>query len=274
MNGNNLSVALICLLAALLSFQISAAADLSSKKLDCVIQPYATIKIGSADEGIIDEFLVTRGHQVKKGDLLARLDIRLEKLAVEQAKLLAETTIDIRLAKTQQDFRIRETRRLLQLAKNKHVSDVEVDKAKVEQHLAKLSVESAKFEHNTAQVAYQRANERLERRYIRSPVNGVIVDIEMLIGEYAHEQAHLMTMAVIDPLYVEVFVPVTYYGQIAKGMKASVVPEDPIGGSYEAEVIVVDQVFDPASRTFGVRLLLPNSEYQLPAGLRCKIMFK
>ena len=46
-----------------------------------------------------------------------------------------------------------------------------------------------------------------------------------------------------------------------------------VGGEYEAVVKVVDNVFDPASRTFGVRLNLDNSDYSLPAGLRCQLKF-
>jgi hypothetical protein len=38
-------------------------------------------------------------------------------------------------------------------------------------------------------------------------------------------------------------------------------------------VTVVDRVFDAASSTFGVRLELPNPDYSLPAGLRCRIRF-
>jgi hypothetical protein len=50
-------------------------------------------------------------------------------------------------------------------------------------------------------------------------------------------------------------------------------PEEPIGGVYEASVTVVDRVFDAASSTFGVRLDLPNLNFTLPAGLRCRIRF-
>jgi hypothetical protein len=39
-------------------------------------------------------------------------------------------------------------------------------------------------------------------------------------------------------------------------------------------VTVVDQVLDAASGTFGVRLALPNPERQLPAGIRCKVLFE
>ena len=36
---------------------------------------------------------------------------------------------------------------------------------------------------------------------------------------------------------------------------------------------VVDRVVDAASGTFGVRLELPNPNYALPAGLKCKVRF-
>ncbi len=49
--------------------------------------------------------------------------------------------------------------------------------------------------------------------------------------------------------------------------------EDPLGGDRQAAVKVVDQVFDAASGTFGVRLALANPELIVPAGLRCKVSF-
>jgi hypothetical protein len=50
-------------------------------------------------------------------------------------------------------------------------------------------------------------------------------------------------------------------------------PERPVGGSYQARVEVVDQMFDAASGTFGVRLTLPNPQRRIPAGLKCKARF-
>lgn len=82
-----------------------------------------------------------------------------------------------------------------------------------------------------------------------------------------------MKIARIDPLYVEVIVPVEQYGRIKSGMKGLVKPESPIGGKYTAEVIIVDKFVDAASGTFGVRLRLPNPTLQLPPGLKCKVLF-
>jgi multidrug efflux pump subunit AcrA (membrane-fusion protein) len=95
----------------------------------------------------------------------------------------------------------------------------------------------------------------------------------MFPGEYVHEQATVMTIAEIDPLYVEVFMPVSQYETVQPGMAANVAPELPIGGNYDAQVAVVDNVFDAASRTFRVRLVLPNADHALPAGLRCTVRF-
>ena len=82
-----------------------------------------------------------------------------------------------------------------------------------------------------------------------------------------------MKIAQIDPLNVEVFAPVELLGRIETGMVAKVQPMAPVGGSHPAKVKIVDRVVDAASGTFGVRLEIPNPEYRLPAGLRCKVIF-
>jgi multidrug efflux pump subunit AcrA (membrane-fusion protein) len=56
-------------------------------------------------------------------------------------------------------------------------------------------------------------------------------------------------------------------------MTAEVRPEFPEPRKYSARVIIVDRVIDAASGTFGVRLELPNPNYFLPAGLKCKVVF-
>jgi hypothetical protein len=46
--------------------------------------------------------------------------------------------------------------------------------------------------------------------------------------EYAYDQAHLLTLSEIDPLNVEVFVPLAQYGWISVGGAATVAPEAPV----------------------------------------------
>mgnify|MGYP000331976409 CR=1 FL=1 len=60
--------------------QAAAGVESPIRPLDCVIEPNATIKVGSPVEGILSEIAVRRGDQVKAGELLATLDMELERL--------------------------------------------------------------------------------------------------------------------------------------------------------------------------------------------------
>jgi multidrug efflux pump subunit AcrA (membrane-fusion protein) len=110
----------------------------------------------------------------------------------------------------------------------------------------------------------------VEQHQIRSPIEGVVVETLLRPGEFRDDQSPIMTLAQIDPLRVEVFVPAEFYGRVGIGDEAEVQPEAPIGGAYRARVEVVDRVLDAASGTFGVRLALPNSDRHLPGGRKVR----
>jgi multidrug efflux pump subunit AcrA (membrane-fusion protein) len=101
----------------------------------------------------------------------------------------------------------------------------------------------------------------------------VVVERYLNPGESAEDKP-ILKLAQINPLRVEVVLPVAQFGKIRKGQGAVVYPEAGIGGEYESTVSIVDQVLDAASGTFRVRLSLPNPDYALTSGLRCSIEFK
>ena len=244
-----------------------------AEQFDCVIEPRTTVDIGSPAEGILVDVLVERGDEVGKGLPLANLDSTLEEISADLARLKAANRTELDSRRAQLDYRTKEVHRLEPMREKRTASEKSFDQAEIERRLAKLSLESAKIDQRLAAVEYRRAQALLERRTIRSPVDGVVVDVLMSRGEYVHEQSQLMQIAELDPLHVEVYLPVSRYELVKKGMTASIHPEEPVGGEYQANVIVVDNVFDPASRTFGVRLELENPDYKLPAGLRCTLSF-
>jgi multidrug efflux pump subunit AcrA (membrane-fusion protein) len=87
------------------------------------------------------------------------------------------------------------------------------------------------------------------------------------------ENRPIVRLAKVDPLNVEIIVPVEHFGAIRVGMRAAVTPRYPGARMHEATVTVVDRVVDAASNTFGVRLLLPNPDLEIPGGVRCGIRF-
>src|SRR5258708_26271731 len=252
--------------------QLSAPAQRMGE-FDCVVEAKMMIKLGSPDTGIIEALKVDRDRTIKKGDVVAELDSNLQRIALELAQLKATNEGDINSERTRLVFRTSEAERAENLNAKQIVPTKVRDEAVTERNLAALALAKAELEHKMAQVDLEQARTRLDRRSIRSPVNGVVSDVTIRPGEYVYEQTPLMTIAEIDPLYVKVFVPVRYYRQVRVGTSAEVMPEEPIGGLYKAQVTMVDRVFDTASSTFGVRLELPNPNYALPSGMPCRIRF-
>ena len=263
------AVAIASLLALVSSGEAQQNAPLRSEslgELDCVIEAKMMIKLGSPETGIVETVKVDRDTTVKKGETVAQLDSELQRLAVELAQVNSE--------RKRLTYRSTEAERALALY-SRQVSSTKVrDEALTEKDLAELALSKAELEHKMAQLDLNQAQARLDRRSIRSPVNGVVADLTIRPGEYVYEQTPLMSIAEIDPLYVRVFIPARYYRQLRVGTKADVMPEEPIGGHYRAQVTVVDRVFDTASSTFAVRLELANPDYSLPAGMRCRIRFQ
>jgi multidrug efflux pump subunit AcrA (membrane-fusion protein) len=82
-----------------------------------------------------------------------------------------------------------------------------------------------------------------------------------------------MKLAKVNPLKVELIAPTEYFGLIQKGMEVEIYPEQPANQVFTATVSVVDQLIDPASGSFTVRMALPNPGDELVAGVNCMASF-
>ena len=263
----------LALLVAALPIGASAQDRDIGSGFDCLIQPTQVLKLGTPVPGLLNEVLVDRGATVKKGDVLARLESTVETASVELARARAENRSSIQAARARLEFQGRKADRMMKLRKTDNVAVSTADEAETAARVAESELREAEVNLELAKLDLGRANEILRQRTIRSPIDGVVVERKLGPGEYAFDQAHLLTVSQIDPLRVEVYVPLSQFKRIRAGMTAEVEPEDPVGGKYTATVSVVDQVFDAASGTIGVRLDLPNPGNTLPAGLKCQVHF-
>lgn len=208
----------------------------------CLIEPSMEVKVGFAVDGVLDQVLVDRGDLVEKGQLLARLHS-----GVEQA------TVDYHASKAA--FGGRKKDRTEELHRNALISKQEHDEIATDQRLAEMELREKR--------------ELLKLRTVTSPMRGVVVDRYHNPGDLVH-QTHILRLVQLDPLYVELVMPIQWLGKISVGETYEVTPQQ-IGGAYKAQVIAVDRVVDAASSTFRARLSLPNKKYELPSGLRCTV---
>nr|WP_249153740.1 efflux RND transporter periplasmic adaptor subunit [Bradyrhizobium diazoefficiens] len=247
--------------------------SLAGRDFDCLMEARVTVKLGAAVTGLVKKVLVDRGDIVKEGQAVAEMESDVQSAVVAVSRIRATNNFQMLGLTKRAEFLNRKVDRLLSLRKTEAVSQVAVDEAQTEAFIAEHGVKEAELSFKLAQSELERDEAALNLRTIKSPVDGVVTERLMYAGEYRHDANPLMTIAQIDRLNVEAFLPVSFYRQLTIGSVAEVRPEEPIGGVYKATVTVIDRVLDAASGTFRVRLTLPNADYELPAGTRCKLRF-
>lgn len=244
----------------------------SSQGLECLIYPEASVAVSGPMEGVLEKVHVDRGDLVKVGQVLATMESSVERASVVMAQARAEKESALKSGQTRVEFGDRRYVRTLEMFKKELVATKDMDEAETAKYLAEYELLDATEEKRLARADYERAKAVLELKTIRSPISGVVVERLLTSGEFT-KQAPILRLAQIDPLRVEVILPVAMFGRIKVGQTAEVHPEAPVSGTYVARVTVVDRVIDAASGTFGVRLTLPNADLKLPAGLKCRVRF-
>jgi RND family efflux transporter MFP subunit len=256
-----------------LSLLTSVKVQAGPVEFDGIIEPRLVVKIGSGMSGILEEVTVDRADLVKEGQVLARLQSGVEKASMELARTRAQFDTALHVGKTELEFAIRTQERRKELFLSHTLPLHEWDEVETRRIIAELRLKEATENKHLAEMEFRRAEEIYKRTTILSPLTGVVVERFLSKGEYVEDQ-HILTLAQIDPLYVEVIMTVEHLGLVKVGMEAMIRPESPVGGLHKAKVLIVDRIVDAASGTFGVRLELPNPHYRLPSGLKCKVIFQ
>ncbi|TFL17279.1 efflux RND transporter periplasmic adaptor subunit [Jannaschia formosa] len=240
---------------------------------ECLIAPFATVDVAAAVSGVVDEVLVSPGDVVEKGQVLARLRSDVERANADIAAERADYSTGIELGQVRLGLAQSALDRLDELSRSNIASQAALEEARADARSAELELDRADYERRLAHLEQARAEAILEQRVVRAPISGVVTARLLWPGEVAGDQAQVVTLAQLDPLEIRTFVPSDLWGAIAPGQTATVRPDPPVRGEVAATVASVDQVFDAASGTMGVRLTLPNPDRGLPAGLACRVAF-
>jgi membrane fusion protein, heavy metal efflux system len=243
-----------------------------AEPLSCLIQPYQEAEVGSQVIGVLEHVLVERGDFVKKGQPIAELNSNIERAQLAAAKVRAEATADLNAAASNNEFAQKKKVRTEDLVKKNFVSQQASEQATTEAQVAEMKWRQAREQQRLAQQELALTQTQVAQRTIRSPLSGVVAERYLSEGERVEDKP-VLKIATIDPLRVEVIVPAVYFNKIKPGMSGSVKAELTDSDVRTAKVIVVDRVIDAASNSFRVRLELPNPNYELPPGLRCKVEF-
>ena len=240
-------------------------------RFDCLIEPLTIIELGSPVQGIIQSVTVRESDLIEAGQVLATLDSSVERAALDQARARARMTGEIGSREAELELARQSKARIDELFEKSMASKQQRDEAHAKVRVAEMALRQAKDRQALAHYDYKWAEEVLNRRTVRSPISGVVVEVLAHPGEFVYENP-IMTIAQIDPLRVDVILPMEMYGQLQPGARGVVFPE--VGDrEHYATVAVIESIMDPGSSTFSARLELPNNGRLIPGGQRCEVAF-
>ena len=126
-----------------------------------------------------------------------------------------------------------------------------------------------KFE-TAAQVSKAQADlaaKRLRDTRLVSPVRGVVARRSIDRGEMAAAGMPVFTIVTMDSLDVRVGIPEAQIGQVHRGAMATISVPAMSGRTFEARITMIGVSADPTSRTYPVKLSMPNLGHALLPGM-------
>ena len=242
--------------------------------------PRERAKLGAKVDGTISEITVDEGDEIQKGQLLIALDPVDFQLDIERAEAALKAA-EAELNQAEEDFELKglDWKRISSLYERRVIAKHRYDVMKASYHMAGASVAQAR-----AQVTQMKADLALaERRYadsrILAPFDGVVTKKMLHVGEVSSVYGYNWeTLEVMDlsRIKIECDIAEKWRTFIAPGMSARITVDALPNETFSGTITTITPLVDPQQRTFEIKIVIPNIEKRLTAGMfaRIKIAFE
>jgi len=203
------------------------------------LNPVTTVEVGSQVSGKIDKINVDFNSQVKKGDILAELDLSILQSKIDQNNanfLSAQASLE-RSQVTLDNLKKKYERAMTLFEKNL-ISFEEKESAEASYLSAKTDVTSASARLEQAKSQLESSKLDLSYAIIRSPIDGVVISRDMNVGQTvaaSFQAPKLFSIANdLSKMQVECTVDEADIGKVAEGQKVrftvDAFPDDSFNG--------------------------------------------
>jgi HlyD family secretion protein len=274
------------------------------------VEPSVQTTIGAEVAGRVVEMLAREGHRVTEGAVLARLDTgpreiqhrealaavakareELEKLRrgsreEEVAQRAAEAAEqEAILVRAEQDYE-----RARKLASDSIISVAELQAAESQfraaQQRHRRAVEAlrmaragprpeeiaqAEAELAAAEARADRITDEIRRSVIAAPTAGFVVRKRVDIGGWVQPGTPVVDLIALDPVHVTGPVGEREIRRIAVGQAATILVDAYPGAIFTGQVTAVVPEANAGSRTFPVKVTVPNPDARLKAGMFARV---
>jgi RND family efflux transporter MFP subunit len=250
---------------AVLGLLVSA---VQAAPLACLIEPSQVVDIGSPVVGVLATVAVERGDTVRRGTVVATLRREVERANLSAASQRSEVQAELRAARAAAELARSKLVRAEDLRRQNFISEVAVEQARSEAEVAHRRVDAVREQQRAAASDTETARSQFAQRELAATIDGVVVDRYLHPGERVDDKP-ILRLARLDPLRVELVLPLSDLGRLKAGDTVHLKPDYPGAPRKAATVERVDKIVDAASRTFRARLNLPNPDHAILAGVRC-----
>ncbi|RNC81458.1 MAG: efflux RND transporter periplasmic adaptor subunit [Phycisphaera sp.] len=238
-----------------------------------VSRPSQVRELAFAVRGKIADVNVEPGDQVKVGDHIMKLDDAVQRasLALAQAQQADDTRLQ--LARISLDFAERELELVEQSSAEGGANQQDLREARFSVDRAKVEVRAAELEAEQRRITVEREQARLDEMSMHSTIDGDVINISRREGETVDEQTPVVTIVQVNPVRIDVSVPVPVSRTLEVGQSASVVWLDvETDAPADGKIIFISTAGEASVREVLIRIEVPNPEL-LPSGMHARVSF-
>lgn len=277
-----LSLGLIGMISAagIAQGQKSNSADAQLVVEDATLDWFKKSEISALREGVIDKIELRIGKEVEAGGEIGRLHKEVADLAVEEAKIQAESTGAKLKAKAQRSLAIAVVARNEALIRRAQdlVSREDQEKAKAELAAADASLVEAEDTIKLARAKLKSAERAAFEHIIIAPFSGQILEEYKHEGESVRANEPVVKLGNLDKVRVWAYIPVEYAYRVKPGNEIMIqvrlgetrTGKHPIEQKqFRGAISAVDQSIQAIAET-AVRIYadLDNADHELKPGLK------
>lgn len=250
---------------------ISPAAH-SQSGIRAITRPSADVTLSFVQPGRVISVPVEEGDTVKADQLLVQEDDAVERAQLAQLQAQSDNLTQIEASEASLAQKKVDLEKLEIAAERNAATQLEVQHARLEVKIAELSLELARFEHEQAVRKCEEQSIRVRNMQIRSPIDGRVEKIHVEVGESINALTEAVQVVRIDPLWIDVPVPMVEAARLNRDMTAQIGFPGPNAEAVEGHIIFVGAVADAASGTLRVRVEVSNPKSR-PAGEHVTVSF-
>ena len=212
----------------------------STATLEAEEETEVVAKVG----GVVEQIFFEEGMPVKAGEILAKLDD--EKIRAQ----LDQTQASLQKLKNSQERN--------EVLFNK-------DLISAEDHQA------SKYDYEFQKAAYEMARLELDYTSIRSPIDGIVAERYIKVGNMVTVNTAVFKVTAVDPLWAVLYIPEQHLGKLQAGQSATL-KVDALGKALcHGFVKRISPVVDPNTGTVKVTVEVGNASGALKPGMFARV---